>query len=58
MSYPFSDKLRTVSHGLFVTMSTISCVGIVIAIGLLVFNTVYRDQKFVTIGCVLHDINR
>ena len=43
----FADKLRTVSHGLFVTMSTVSIFGILVAIGLLIFNTVYRDQKFV-----------
>jgi hypothetical protein len=39
------DKLRTVSFGLFVTMSLVSSVGIAAAIGLIIFNVVYREQK-------------
>ena len=40
-----TDKLRTVSFGLFVTMSLVSSVGIAAAIALVIFNTVYREQR-------------
>ena len=43
----FADKLRTVSYGLFVTMSTVSGLGITLAIALLIFNTVYRRHPSV-----------
>jgi len=44
------EKLRTVSYGLFVTMSTVSSLGIITAIGLLVFNTFYRDQQLIKLS--------
>jgi len=44
------EKLRTVSYGLFVTMSTVSSLGIFTAIGLLVFTTVYRDQQLIELS--------
>ena len=45
-----ADKLRTVSHGLFVLMSTVSSFGIAVAVALLAFNFYFRDQK----SCVYH----
>ncbi|XP_046442537.1 gamma-aminobutyric acid type B receptor subunit 1-like [Daphnia pulex] len=44
------DKLRTVSFGLFVTMSLVSSVGIAAAIGLIIFNVVYREQKLIELS--------
>lgn len=44
------DKLRTVSFGLFVTMSLVSSVGIAAAIGLIIFNLVYREQKLIELS--------
>lgn len=37
--------LRTVSFGLFCTMGSISLVGIVIALALIVFNIWYRQRR-------------
>ncbi|XP_035222083.1 gamma-aminobutyric acid type B receptor subunit 1-like isoform X2 [Stegodyphus dumicola] len=42
--------LRTVSLSLFISMTTVSSLGIVWAIGLLVFNTIFRHSRYIQLS--------
>uniref|UniRef100_A0A061QLL2 Gamma-aminobutyric acid type B receptor subunit 2 n=1 Tax=Cupiennius salei TaxID=6928 RepID=A0A061QLL2_CUPSA len=42
--------LRTVTLSLFISMTTVSCMGIVWAIGLLIFNTIFRHSRYIQLS--------
>jgi hypothetical protein len=49
--------LRTVSLPLFICMWTVSCIGIMAAIALIVFNIWYRHRRYVFLKIIiLHEI--